>query len=143
MLCAGHGAAAPHPDLNAVILQRSAEDQSIAIYAVRGGWLAEPLHSASPKSPGSHVPRNTFFREYLERAAHSLHRLYLADAPVPGRAEYSQRALWLVARWYSVSREGKSSFATRTGRIAESARLLSRSRQNRKRRGQRPPAAAS
>src|SRR4030088_1011833 len=29
-------------NLNAVILQRSGEDQTIAVYTVRGGWLAEP-----------------------------------------------------------------------------------------------------
>src|SRR6202171_3280856 len=29
-------------DLNAVILQRSGEEQCVAVYAVHGGWLAEP-----------------------------------------------------------------------------------------------------
>ena len=100
-------------DLNAVILQRSAEDQSIAIYAVRGGWLAEPAFIRFAEIAGQPRSAEHIFREYLERAAPQPTQGYtLADAPITGVARnILSEHLWLVARWYySNPREGEIFF---------------------------------
>jgi excinuclease ABC subunit C len=101
-------------DLNAVILQRSAEDQSIAIYAVRGGWLAEPAFirfaeiAVQPRS-AEHI-----FREYLEGASPKPPDSPAppVNTPAPGRDKNMlSEHLWLVARWYySNPREGEIFF---------------------------------
>src|ERR1700756_561870 len=53
-------------DLNAVILQRSAEEQSIAAYAIRGGWLMEPTFIRFAEIAGQPRSAEHIFREYLE-----------------------------------------------------------------------------
>jgi len=92
-------------ELDAVILQRTAEEQTTALYAVRGGRLAEPFvlrfgDTSQPRSAEEAV------REYLETA----------QAGTPGlnarqsAAELSEH-LWLVARWFfSNPREGEIFF---------------------------------
>ena len=100
-------------DLNAVILQRSAEDQSIAIYAVRGGWLAEPAFIRFAEIAGQPRSAEHIFREYLERAApQPPEGLVSADASAPGGGrDILSEHLWLVARWYySNPREGEIFF---------------------------------
>ena len=100
-------------DLNAVILQRSAEDQSIAIYAVRSGWLAEPAFIRFAEIAGQPRSAEHIFREYLERAAPPTPQGHaLADAPAPGGGKnILSEHLWLVARWYySNPREGEIFF---------------------------------
>ena len=100
-------------NLNAVILQRSAEDQSIAIYAVRGGWLAEPAFIRFAEIAGQPRSAEHIFREYLERAAPlspQNHPSTAAPAPGGGKNILSEH-LWLVARWYySNPREGEIFF---------------------------------
>jgi excinuclease ABC subunit C len=87
-------------DLNAVILQRTAEDQTIAAYAVRGGRLAEPCFVRFAEIAGQPRSAEEIFREYLEPAAKS----------EPARGDLSEH-LWLVARWYySKPREGEIFF---------------------------------
>ena len=54
-------------DLNAVILQRAAEDQTIAAYAVRGGRLAEPCFIRFAEIAGQPRSAEQIFRDYLER----------------------------------------------------------------------------
>jgi len=96
-------------DLNAVILQRSAEDQSIAIYAVRGGWLAEPAFIRFAEIAGQPRSAEHIFREYLERAAPQPQDGH-ASAVGVGKHILSEH-LWLVARWYySNPREGEIFF---------------------------------
>ena len=87
-------------DLDAVILQRAAEDQTIAAFAVRGGRLAEPCFVRFAEIAGQPRSAEQIFREYLEPTADA--------APVAGDlGEY----LWLVARWYySNPREGEIFF---------------------------------
>jgi excinuclease ABC subunit C len=94
-------------DLNAVILQRTPEEQSIAMYAVRGGRLAEPSYlrfgdTSHPRSAEETV------RAYLEDVMNA--------APSPA-ANIKQSAaelgehLGLVARWFfSNPREGEIFF---------------------------------
>src|SRR6202011_2995990 len=56
-------------DLNAVILQRTAEDQTVAVYAIRGGWLAEPALVRFAEIAGQPRSAEHIFREYLEGSA--------------------------------------------------------------------------
>jgi excinuclease UvrABC nuclease subunit len=87
-------------DLNTVILQRAAEDQTIAVYAVRGGRLAEPCFVRFAEIAGQPRSAEQIFREYLEPAPDA--------ALVTGNLE---EHLWLVARWYySNPREGEIFF---------------------------------
>jgi excinuclease UvrABC nuclease subunit len=100
-------------DLNAVILQRSAEDQSIAIYAVRSGWLAEPAFIRFAEIAGQPRSAEHIFREYLERAAAKPpHEPASSDVPEPGTGKnILSEHLWMVARWYySNPREGEIFF---------------------------------
>lgn len=100
-------------DLNAVILQRSAEEQSIAIYAVRGGLLAEPAFIRFAEIAGQPRSAEHIFREYLEHAAQQAPPGQASsDVPAPGAAKnILSEHLWLVARWYySNPREGEIFF---------------------------------
>ena len=85
-------------DLNAVILQRSAEEQTIGVYAVRGSRLAEPFFLRFAEIASQPRSAEHIFRDYLDSAA-----------PVENGdlAEH----LWLVARWfYSNPRDGEIFF---------------------------------
>jgi excinuclease UvrABC nuclease subunit len=96
-------------NLNAVILQRSAEDQTIAVYAVRGGWLAEPTLVRFAEIAGQPRSAEHLFREYLEGSA-SQPAGSSASAITPSKNTLSEH-LWLVARWYySSPREGEIFF---------------------------------
>ena len=88
-------------NLTAVILQRSAEDQTIAVYAVRGGWLTEPSFVRFAEIAGQPRSAEQIFRQYLEGSA---------SAITPSKNTLSEH-LWLVARWYySSPREGEIFF---------------------------------
>jgi excinuclease ABC subunit C len=104
-------------DLNAVILQRSAEEQSIAIYAVRGGWIAEPAFIRFAEIAGQPRSAEHIFREYLERAAPQMSRGDVAASNASSAAEGKNiltEHLLLVARWYySNPREGEILFRDR------------------------------
>ena len=96
-------------DLNAVILQRSAEQQTIAMYAVRGGRLAEPALVRFAEIAGQPRSAEHIFREYLEGAPAPLDA-NSALTTAAGKAPLSEH-LWLVARWYySNPREGEIFF---------------------------------
>ena len=87
-------------DLNAVILQRAAEDQTIAAYAVRGGRLAEPCFVRFAEIAGQPRSAEQIFRDYLEQPT---------DV-APSENDLGEH-LWLVARWYySNPREGEVFF---------------------------------
>jgi excinuclease ABC subunit C len=94
-------------DLNAVILQRSGEEQSIAVYAVRGGSLAEPTFVRFAEIAGQPRSAEHIFREYLEAPAPPPPE---SSASTPSKNALSEH-LWLVARWYySNPREGEIFF---------------------------------
>ena len=99
-------------DLNAVILQRSAEEQTIAIYAVRGGWLAKPAFIRFAEIAGQPRSAEHIFREYLERAGAKPQEISAADTTGLARDKNTlSEHLWLVARWYySNPREGEIFF---------------------------------
>jgi excinuclease ABC subunit C len=85
-------------DLDAVILQRSAEEQTIGVYSVRGGRLTEP-----------------FFLRFAEiasqpRSAEQIFREHFEAEPATTNGDLGEH-LWLVARWYySNPREGEIFF---------------------------------
>jgi excinuclease ABC subunit C len=96
-------------DLNAVILQRSAEDQTIAAFSIRGGRFADPCYIRFAEIAGQPRSAEHIFREYLESN----------PAPAPSAATPTPSAsrielgehLWLLARWYySNPREGEIFF---------------------------------
>ncbi|HVS74375.1 MAG TPA: UvrB/UvrC motif-containing protein [Candidatus Acidoferrales bacterium] len=82
-------------DLDAVILQRAADEQTVGVYAVKGGRLTEP-----------------FFMRFGEmvsqlRSAEEMIRDHLETAGVSPHADLSEN-LWLLARWfYAHPREGE------------------------------------
>jgi excinuclease ABC subunit C len=85
-------------DLNAVILQRTAEEQTIGVYAVRSGRLDEPFFLRFAEIASQPRSAEQVFRDYLERD------------PAFASADIGEH-LWLVARWYySNPREGEIFF---------------------------------
>ena len=85
-------------DLNAVILQRTAEEQTIGVFGVHGGRLAEPFFLSFAEIASQPRSAEQLFRDYLESKA---------------TAEQGDlcESLWLVARWfYSNPREGEIFF---------------------------------
>jgi excinuclease ABC subunit C len=85
-------------DLDAVILQRAAEEQTIGVFRVQGGRMAEP-----------------FFLRFAEiasqpRSAEHLFREQFESTPAPSNGDLGEH-LWLIARWfYSNPREGEIFF---------------------------------
>jgi excinuclease UvrABC nuclease subunit len=99
-------------DLNAVILQRSAEEQTITVYAVHRGWLVEPTLVRFAEIAGQPRSAEHIFREYLEGPLAKAQENSLANATAPGKDKNTLgEYLWLVARWYySNPREGEIFF---------------------------------
>ncbi len=96
-------------DLNAVILQRNAEEQTISVYAVRGGWLAEPTFVRFNEIAGQPRSAEHIFREYLEAPATQSSESS-SSVIAPNKNILSEH-LWLLARWYySNPREGEIFF---------------------------------
>lgn len=85
-------------DLDAVIVQRAAAEQTVGIFVVRGGWIAEPFFlnfGALASQPRS---AEEILRDHLESAE-------------AGRGDDLGEHLWMVARWYySNPREGEIFF---------------------------------
>jgi len=85
-------------DLNAVILQRGAADQSICVYEVRAGKIAEPFELSFVALRGD------------PRSAEQLLRERIENSSAPPAADLSEH-LWLLARWfYSNPRQGELFF---------------------------------
>ena len=85
-------------DLHAVILQRASEEQTIGVYAVRGGRLAEPFFLRFPEIASQPRSAEQIFRDYLESLVTTQNGDLSED-------------LSLVSRWfYSKPREGEIFF---------------------------------
>jgi excinuclease UvrABC nuclease subunit len=96
-------------DLNAVILQRLPEEQTIGLFGIRGGRLAEPyaLRFGDTSQPRS---AEETIRDYLEAV---LHAPPPSANPRQSASELGEH-LRLVARWfYSNPREGEIFFHER------------------------------
>jgi excinuclease ABC subunit C len=126
-------------DINAVILQRGAEEQTIGVYAVRGGYIAEPLVMRFAEIASAPKSAEQMFREYLETPAPAetgtMYRAptvatdsvvgarYIVPSPnAPatrepvGKSDLSEH-LWVLARWYyGNEREGEIFFRDEAGR---------------------------
>jgi excinuclease UvrABC nuclease subunit len=102
--------------LNAVILQRAAEEQAIAVYAVRAGRLIEPLFVRFAEIAGQPRSAEQIFRDYLE-----------SSAPANASASELSEHLALVARWYySNPREGEIFFCEKDWPYRKILRACSR-----------------
>jgi excinuclease ABC subunit C len=99
-------------DLSAVILQRCAEEQTIGVYAVRGGWLSAPTFVRFAEIAGQPRSAEHIFREFLENTATQPEGDALATAPGAAKGkDILSEHLWLLARWYySNPREGEIFF---------------------------------
>jgi excinuclease UvrABC nuclease subunit len=85
-------------DLQAVILQRAAEEQTIGVYAVNGGRLRDPFFLRFAEIASQPRSAEQIFRDYLESPAN------------PANGDLSED-LSLVSRWfYSKPREGEIFF---------------------------------
>ena len=85
-------------DLNAVIFQRGGGEQSVAVYELRSGLIAEPFELSFATLAGEPRSAEQLLRQQLE-----------AQRELPP-ADLSEH-LWLVARWfYSNPREGEIFF---------------------------------
>jgi excinuclease UvrABC nuclease subunit len=98
-------------DLNAVVLQRSAEDQTIAAFAIRGGRFSDPCYIRFAEIAGQPRSAEQIFRNYLESSANEDSTAESAPpAPAASRTELGEH-LWLLARWYySNPRDGEIFF---------------------------------
>jgi excinuclease ABC subunit C len=85
-------------DLQAVILQRAAEEQTIGVYAVNGGRLRDPFFLRFAEIASQPRSAEQIFRDYLESPSN------------PANGDLSED-LSLVSRWfYSKPREGEIFF---------------------------------
>jgi excinuclease ABC subunit C len=110
-------------DLDAVILQRTADDQSIAFFAIHGGRLAEPF-TLRFGDTGKPTSAEESVRDYLEG---------IGSAPPLTAANVRQSAadlgehLALVARWFfSSPREGEIFFREKDWPYRRISRACSR-----------------
>ena len=86
-------------DVDAIILQRAAEEQTIGVYIVRGGRLSEPFFLRFAEIASQPRSAEHIFRERLE-----------APFNASGKEELAEH-LWLISRWfYSNPREGEILF---------------------------------
>jgi excinuclease ABC subunit C len=104
-------------DVSAVILQRAAEEQTIAAYAVHAGRLAEPCFVRFAEIAGQPRSAEQIFRDYLEpkgNVATPVAATATANATasaIPSLPGDLGEHLWLLARWYySSPREGEIFF---------------------------------
>jgi excinuclease UvrABC nuclease subunit len=99
-------------ELDAVILQRNANEQSIAMYAVRGGWLEEPAVIHFGEIAGQPRSAEHIFREYLEGTrAGAAAKSFGKSSKLSVDKNTLSEHLWLVARWYySNPRQGEIFF---------------------------------
>ena len=97
-------------DLDAVILQRGAEEQSIGVYTVLGGRLGEPFFLRFAEIASQPRSAEQIFRDHLERTTATDQAELFTAAPALEKGELGEH-LWLVARWYySNTREGEIFF---------------------------------
>jgi excinuclease UvrABC nuclease subunit len=86
-------------DLNAVLFQRAGAEQTVAVFPVFSGYLAEPFSLSFSQFAGESRSAEQFLRSRLE------------DPAAPTLSGDLSENLWLLARWfYSNPREGEIFF---------------------------------
>jgi excinuclease ABC subunit C len=86
-------------DLDAVILQRAAEEQTIGVFPVRGGRLSEPFFLRFAEIASQPHSAEEIIRDHLE-----------ADSLASAKGDLGEH-LWMIARWYhSNPRDGEIFF---------------------------------
>jgi excinuclease UvrABC nuclease subunit len=94
-------------DLDAVILQRAAEEQTIGVFAIRAGRLAEPFFLRFAEIASQPRSAEHIFKDYLEG---DLFKTNVPSSPSTSRGELGEH-LALLSRWYySNPREGEIFF---------------------------------
>jgi excinuclease UvrABC nuclease subunit len=94
-------------DLDAVILQRAAEEQTIGVFAIRAGRLAEPYFLRFAEIASQPRSAEHIFKDYLEA---DLLQTTVPSSPSSSRGELGEH-LALLSRWYySNPREGEIFF---------------------------------
>jgi|HubBroStandDraft_4_1064222.scaffolds.fasta_scaffold66586_2 excinuclease ABC subunit C len=99
-------------NLDAVILQRSAEEQSIGVFGVHGGRLAEPFFLRFAEIASQPRSAEHIFKDYLEGGAATAQNAENSPRPSSSvsRDEPGEH-LALISRWfYSNPREGEIFF---------------------------------
>ena len=100
-------------DLDAVILQRAAEEQSIGVFGIHGGRLAEPFFLRFAEIASQPRSAEHIFKDYLEGnvgEARSAETPAAAISMASAREELSEH-LALISRWfYSNPRDGEIFF---------------------------------
>jgi excinuclease UvrABC nuclease subunit len=97
-------------DLNAVILQRAAEEQSIGVFAVHGGRLAEPFFLRFAEIASQPRSAEHIFKDYLDGGAMQNGQKSSAPSATASRDELGEH-LALISRWYySNPRDGEIFF---------------------------------
>ena len=90
-------------NLDAVLFQRATAEQSVAVFQVSAGRIAEPFLISFSQLAGEPRSAEQFLRARLED-----------PAAAPSQADLSEH-LWLLARWfYSNPREGEIFFREKT-----------------------------
>jgi excinuclease ABC subunit C len=97
-------------DLDAVILQRTAEEQTIGVYAVRGGRVDEPFFLRFAEIASQPRSAEQILRDYLDGSPEQDKKKALVPFEMMGKGDLGEH-LGLVARWYySNPREGEIFF---------------------------------
>ncbi len=97
-------------DLNAVVLQRTAGEQTIGVYGVRGGRLLEPYFLRFGEIASQPRSAEQIFRDYLEGGSKPGEQNRGASCEQIITNDLGEN-LWLLARWYySNPREGEIFF---------------------------------
>ncbi len=96
-------------DLNAVILQRAAEDQSIGVFGIHGGRLAEPFFLRFAEIASQPRSAEHIFKDYLDGSAQNAAQPVVTSTTT-AREELGEH-LALISRWfYSNPRDGEIFF---------------------------------
>jgi excinuclease ABC subunit C len=99
-------------NLDAVILQRSAEEQSIGVFGIHGGRLAEPFFLRFAEIASQPRSAEHIFKDYLEGSAAAAQNAEISPAlsAAAARDELGEH-LALISRWfYSNPRDGEIFF---------------------------------
>jgi len=103
-------------DLNAVVLQRAVEDDTIAVFVVRGGRIDEPRMLRFAKLASEPRPVEQILREWMEPAADQ-NSSSTGPGMAPQRYRELEDQLSLLARWfYGKPRVGEIFFREGTAR---------------------------